>query len=1249
MTIRQANLPAALALGALLQLCACATGGARAGMAAVGGSGQARDGFEAWLGRGDVVAAERDLRAAVEEDPGDPWGRMGLALLARRSLDTGAELTELLAVVRAVPDGAPALVALERMAELARVGPDAARAIEAGLAPLAGEGRLRGVAAFRARVARISAAESLGDPEAVARLRREYGVVTEWTLVGPFSPLVALDFDAPLPTDGGRLPAEAPTIAGAPPAAARSIPTPDGVLALPGEAVDEGLHLLASDVRLSRGGRYLLVLWTLGSAKVQLDGAPAAERRGHLRDEPLTQLRELELSPGLHRLVARFAPGSQGGAIAVGLSRADGAPSDAAWSAPAPGPVPEAVSAELPHQPWTAPRLAEALARGGGPVLGRLLAARAFLRMDREGAKALLVDAAAMAPDAAPVRTALADALGDDPTLDAQAARSRGEAELRRALARDAGDAEARLALSFMLRQSDRAADAETLLAGLPAAVADRPAARVERAAVAKARGAPERADALAAQAAAEGSCEARALSYESAMARDAVAAGDALARELLACPGGRDRLIQHLERRGALAEALEAAAPTARARPSALDAALTRAELLVASGDAAGARRELEAVAAFWPESARLWKRLGNVRELAGDRAGARAARERALAADGSELVLRRALALEDGREVLDELREDGGAAIKAYEQAGTAGDTSTALVLDASAQEFYPGGAVTDRTHQVIHVLDQRGVDKYGEVRLPPGAELVTLRTLKRDGKVLEPDGGRAKGAISLAGLEPGDYVEVEYLRASRGAIDGYAADPFFFQDEGERLVRSTYVVTAPAALGLEVDARRMDPPPLVRDGDRVTVRALRTEVPGLVGEPDAPPLAEILPSMQVGYGAGREALHRRMANTVAGRARQTVELAAFARDVRQAAGKNASPEALARAAWSRVAARVLGGGGSLGDDASEILSRGRGSRTLLLKAALDALGVEARIALVRPFEADAGPQRFPRHGLYRQTLLRIRAGGRDLWIDPDERAAPFGSLPPSALDAEALVLSAPGEALEVARTPAKAVIPSARTTSVRLRVDAGGSATVEVTDRYSGHSAGVIRGALERFDAITRRRIFEQTVSASFRGGTLDGLEFKGEEDREGDLTLGYRASVPDFARRANGALVVESPILPARLGETFVRLAERKLPLLISPQDPLVQRIELTVPDGFVVVAAPDVALTSRWGRYERAERVEGNTLVREEHVALFPARVAPSDYTDFARFVTEIDGIQAAPVRIGHGANPGGRP
>jgi hypothetical protein len=1223
--------------------------GAVPGARATSSSGGAREGFEAWILRGDVAEAERRFRVAVDEDARDPWARTGLALLARRSLDTASELEALLGVVRAAPDEAVALAAIERLTDLAAIGPDQDRAIEAGLAPLAAEGRLRGVAAIRARVARIAAAEGSGDADGAARLRREYGAATEWTLVGPFSPYPALDFDAELPFDRAPLPAEAPVLPGAPAAPARRIPTPDGVLPLGGEPGEEGLHLLAADVKLERGGRYLAMLWTQGSAKVLVDGAPVAERRAFARHEPGTLLREVELGAGLHRVRVRYAPANDHGTFALALARVDGAPSDAVWTAaPVGSPAPEPRADPLPQPAWSARLLAQALERGGGPVLARLLAARATLRIEAEGAKALLAEALALAPDSALVRVALADAVGDDPTLDTQVARARGEAELRRALERDPAEAEARVELASLQRRADRAAEAEALLAQLPPAAVARRAALVERAAVAKARGTPELADRLAAAAVlAAGSCEARELLHDSAVAREAVQEIDQHVRALASCRGGRERLVRHLERRGELQAALEAAAPLARSRPSSLEGAFSRAGLHVAAGDAGAALRELEPLTAWWPRSARLWKRIGNLRELAGDRTGARAARERALAIDGADLALRRALALEDGREVLDDLRESGDASIREYEAAGGERDTSTALVLDAAAQEFHPDGSVTDRTHQIIHVLDQRGVDKYGEAHLPPGSEILTLRTRKRDGRVFEPDGGRAKGTISLTGLEPGDYIEMEFLRSTRGGIDGHAADPFFFQSEGERLVRSTYVAAAPASLGLELDAHQMAPPALERVGDRVLLRATRTDVPGLVGEPSAPSIRELLPFVQVGFGAGREALQRRAAEALASRTRPTLELEAFAREIRGAAGAGAGPEPLARAAWTAVATRTLGGAGSLGSEAAEILSRGRGSRIVLLKAVLDLLGVPARIALVRPFEADPSPYRFQGGGLFDQTLLRIRAGGRDLWIDPDSRDAPFGAVSSTLLDSEALLLPAPGEPLEVVRTPGAALVPSGRETTLKVTLEPNGDAVVEGLDRYVGESAGFMRGGLERFDAAQRRRIFQQSVTSTFRGGTLETLTFRGTEDREGELTIEYRARVPGLARRDGEGLVLERPILPLHMGETYVRLGERKLPLLLRGSDPVAQRIAIVPPTGMALQAAPSREVASRWGRYVRTERLDGGALVRDERIELLRARIAPGEYPEFAAFIREIDGLQATPLRAGPRANPGG--
>ena len=74
----------------------------------------------------------------------------------------------------------------------------------------------------------------------------------------------------------------------------------------------------------------------------------------------------------------------------------------------------------------------------------------------------------------------------------------------------------------------------------------------------------------------------------------------------------------------------------------------------------------------------------------------------------------------------MLDDWAEDAASAIRAYEAARRADDTSSTMVLDAAAVEFHPGGALTERTHQIIHVLDPQGVEQYGEVSVPPGAEV-------------------------------------------------------------------------------------------------------------------------------------------------------------------------------------------------------------------------------------------------------------------------------------------------------------------------------------------------------------------------------------------------------------------------------------------------------------------------------------------------------------------------------------------
>ena len=131
-----------------------------------------------------------------------------------------------------------------------------------------------------------------------------------------------------------------------------------------------------------------------------------------------------------------------------------------------------------------------------------------------------------------------------------------------------------------------------------------------------------------------------------------------------------------------------------------------------------------------------------------------------------------------------------------------------------------FADGGGVRSGCTPLTRVLDKKGVAKFGEAQIPADAQVLHLRTLKADGRALEPESIPEKEGISLPGLEPGDAVEVDYLRGlgPRGPdLPGYTLGSFFFRDDETAMVESTYEVRAPAPI--EVDAHRSPAPARTR----------------------------------------------------------------------------------------------------------------------------------------------------------------------------------------------------------------------------------------------------------------------------------------------------------------------------------------------------------------------------------------------------------------------------------------------
>ena len=1248
-----ALLPAALA---------CAGAGAparssdsRAPSTAVPAGRGAKAAFEAWLETGDAQAASERFRAALTVAPADAAALLGQALVARRGLDGDAEAAALLDLLDRAPAHPLAVPAIGRLSDLAELSPGLARTVGARLTALLGRGPLRGIAANRARNLLAALAETAGEAETAARLRSENGLVQAWAFAGPCGAYHALDFDRRFPPEAGPLPARFPGPAGLPDVEPRPFPVPDGLVTFEGEPASGDMYYLASDVQTARGGPHVLVVKATASAKVWLDGEPMAERRGFAGHAPMILATPVSLAPGRHRLLVKVSRGGLPAGVVASLSRADGSAADltsaaadvtsnaAGAGAPAP-----AVREGPPREPaWSAQRISAQLEPELGPVLARLIAARDGLDWDREGAKALVEEALTRAPSWAPLLATWGDLLRDDPTLGDKIARARAEAAYDQVLARDPGSAAERMKRAELMQNGERYDDALALLAGMPSGAAASPRVLTLRARIAWARGFAEEAEQLAEQAwTTAGLCQAGELLLASATRRDAVAREDELAEALLPCHGGAQRLANHRRRRGDPTGEAAALERLLRTAPTRIEPRLDKARIALARADATGAASTLAELIRFWPRDPRLQKRRAEALELAGDRAGARAARELALRLDGSDLRLRRAVALTDGREILAQHAEDGDAAIRAYEAAKVKPDTSSAVVLDAAAIEFYPDGSSTERIHQIIQVLDQRGIDHQGEVSIPSGSEVLSVRTIKKDGRRLEPEDVGDKGTLSLPGLEPGDYVEYEYLHptAARGpSIPGFTAPVFYFQVADAPLFRSTYVVIAPKGSGLVAEVHNMPPPEVKTEGDREVLRVERRAVPALIDEPESPGGTEFLPLLVAGAGAGREAMQRAVADSMVERFRPTVEIAALARQIAAEAahptGKLTPAEALVRNAYARVAELVLGQGGSWGESAAQVLASGRGNRTVLLRSVLTALGVKARLALVRTFGADPGEFRFYRPDLYGYAVLRVEHGGKVYWLDPGTRLNPFGNLPEAARGCEALVLPDPGEEPEVARTPVDGV-EDGHEVALKLSVDEDGGGTVDGVEQYLGFEGAAAKASLESLDKAARRQLLEQSLAQTFRGVSLESFAVEGEQSAGEPLTIRYQLRVPQLLHAQDGTWILDGPVFPARLGARYLTRATRKLPLFLAASERVHLHLTISGPGGMALRPGGNAQVTGAFGSYGRTERREGSVAVRDDRLLLRRGRLNPAEYLDFARFAGNVDEAQALPMVFG---------
>lgn len=663
------------------------------------------------------------------------------------------------------------------------------------------------------------------------------------------------------------------------------------------------------------------------------------------------------------------------------------------------------------------------------------------------------------------------------------------------------------------------------------------------------------------------------------------------------------------------------------------------RLRLAYAKGDEAAEREIIARIAERWPRADAPVLAAIDERVAQGDLEGGVAVLDRALEQEPTALAgLRELRGNLSAVHAMQPYRVDGIQAIADYRASGAVYDSPEVYALDYAAVRVFPDGSYLYLVHQVVEVNSEEALDRLGEFRAPEG-ELLRVRTIKRDGRILEPDAIAGLESLALPRLEVGDFVEYEYVLyegPSESLEGGVLSHRFYFQSEGGPLHRTEYLVVAPRSLPLSYDRRGPLPEPTVtNDGDLVLTRFRMDQQAKVEPEPFAVNAREYTPSVSWGLNARWSAMRDMLADRISDTMQRDPELARTAqRVVREARARTERQKAIAL--FRYVADAIESDGSGLFESAPGMTWDANGNRDRVLQYLLKLVGIRADLVLVRSTEADQTPSELPEDDTYDGYLLRATLDGRETFFTASQRGVAFGWLAPVWLGQPGFVVAEQGASVTL---PATSPVPDRRDVAIDATLTDDGRARMEVTETFSGASAANWREELRQIPGAELEMRFESGYVASrFPGATMRGLEVTGQDDYEQPLVIRYVVEA-DFAYPDSSGAVLDLP-MPFEIGGSLASTAVRRTTALV-PMVATSQIVRVHLPASFGPATLPQPAtLTGPSGsRFVASAQMEDGVLVVRRELELRRTRIAPEAYPELANFARSCDREESRPIRL----------
>ena len=574
----------------------------------------------------------------------------------------------------------------------------------------------------------------------------------------------------------------------------------------------------------------------------------------------------------------------------------------------------------------------------------------------------------------------------------------------------------------------------------------------------------------------------------------------------------------------------------------------------------------------------------------------------------------------------------------------------------------------------HVVTQVFDKRGIEQAGEVDVPPGAEILVLRTLKQNGTAIEPEGSENKTSISMAGLEAGDAVEVAYLQHfTRDALEE-SPDilDFDFSSPNQTTISARLILIhksdedpllwhSPEVRRIQTIDGALAPS---ADDSRSSVASWSVNV-WEASNLSSPPPEPDSPRYEHGPVMRWLAMDKHDASDFPSRVRdQLIESTKVTRRIEQIARQlredacrqperkhaaslpapvDCASRDLIEAAYERVSKISSDSQSWLSSNvtsADQTFQQNSGNRAAALISLLSAMGFRVDLELAAEL-GSRDPQKENAAGAkYNHPLVRVTLPGNSeaLLLDPELDGAAPGALS-AQIEGEPAMrigrLHPENEVEQVPRTTDQRSVANAE-----LQLDRSGGLHGNIRIRFGSLRGAQMRDTLRRLSDKDRQNYFEQIATRILPGTrqVVAKVEHEDQTTQALELTLELTAK---GSSNWNDSLFTMGQLIPELgLNRLYASLPSRQEDLLI--ETPLIEHSEfiLHLPPGTQVTHLPGaLELRDQFGNYRANFSVADHTLsiVRDFSV---PVQIVPaSEYAKFQRFAFAIDNFERQSISL----------